>query len=337
MEPKQLISEHFAQRINLNQSEILDLIHTVVDEYQLGDMTEAKGIEVGYEDVNFILTTTKGKFLLKILVDFMAKKPRSEEDSRRYVDTMENLRADGVPIPKLYPVNGNYLLKQIVPHNTEPIWMLVMEFFEGHDFIVQPSNLEDIKVVARMLTKINSSKMVRKPMYDPWEPQFLLEEYTENVELLTSENKALIDEVLLKYKHIDLKSLPKSIIHADFMCNNILKNANNEYCLLDFGVVNYAPRIVDLAVFLAGFCLNPDKSLEYNFQAYNTGLEEYKKNIELTPLEDSLIGTMTRATYALFHIAASHDKIIEKSKIEENDYWIKLGIAGLKLTKRMGI
>jgi Ser/Thr protein kinase RdoA (MazF antagonist) len=337
MEPKQLISQPFAERINLNQSEILDLINSVVAAYQLGTLTEAKGIEVGYEDVNFILTTNSGKYLLKVLVDFMAKKPRSEADSRRYVDTMETLRAEGVPIPKLYQANDAYLLKQVIPHNTDPVWMLVMEFFDGKDFIVQQSTLEDVKVVARMLTKINSSKMVREPMYDPWEPQFLLKEYEENVTLLTEENKTLIGEVLEKFKRIDLHTLPKSPIHADFMCNNILKNENNEYRLLDFGVVNYAPRIVDVAVFLAGFCLNPQKPLEYNLLAYKTGLDEYNTYLPLTPLEMTHIGTMTRAAYAIFHIAATHDKIVEKSKIEENDYWIKLGTAGLELTKKMGL
>jgi Ser/Thr protein kinase RdoA (MazF antagonist) len=188
-----------------------------------------------------------------------------------------------------------------------------------------------------MLTKINSSNMKREPMYDPWQPQFLLEEYTENVGLLTEHNKQLVEELLVQYKQIDLNKLPKSLIHADFMCNNILKNEYNEYRLLDFGVVNYAPRLVDLAVFLAGFCINPNKSFEYNQEAYKTGLEEYNTYLPLTALEMSHVGTMTRAAYAIFHIAATHDKIVEKNKIEENDYWIKLGTAGLELTKKMGL
>ena len=94
MKQKQLFSQHFAKRINLNQIEMLDLVNKVVTAYNLGDLKTAEGIEVGYEDVNFILTTTMGKYLLKVLIDFTIKKPRSEENSKKYVDTMEQLRAD---------------------------------------------------------------------------------------------------------------------------------------------------------------------------------------------------------------------------------------------------
>lgn len=337
MTQKQLFSPFFAKRVNLNQEEMLDLIDKVLTAYQLGTLISAEGIEVGYEDVNFILTTDKGKFLLKVLIDFTVKKPRTKEDSYRYVETMESLRADGVPLPKLFKNGDEYLLKQIVPHNDQPIWMIVMEFFEGKDFIENPPSLDDIKVIAKILTIINSSKLIREPMYDPWQPQFFLEEYAENKKYLAPSNIELIDEVVAKYKQIEISSLPKSIIHADFMRNNILKNSKGEYCVLDYGVVNYAPRLSEVGVFLAGFCLDPEISLEENKVAYQTGLDEYTNHLALTPDELAHVGTMTRAAYALFHIAASHEKFVENNQTEENEYWISLGIAGLKLTKVMGL
>jgi len=334
---RQLFSPFFAKRVNLNQEEMLELIDKVLIAYQLGNLVSAEGIEVGYEDVNFVLTTDKGKFLLKVLIDFTVKKPRTKEDSYRYVETMESLRADGVPLPKLYKNGDEFLLKQIVPHNDQPIWMIVMEFFEGVDFINNPPSLEDIKVIAKILTIINSSKLQRKPMHDPWQPQFFLEEYNENKKYLTSSNIELIEDVVTKYKQIEIPNLPKSIIHADFMRNNILKNTRGEYCVLDYGVVNYAPRLSEVGVFLAGFCLDPEISLEKNKVAYQTGLDAYLKYLELTPYELRHVGTMTRAAYALFHIAASHEKFVEDNQTEENEYWISLGIAGLNLTKEMGL
>lgn len=337
MPQKQLISPHFAKRVNLNQAEMQELINKVVRAFDLGTLHSAEGIEVGYEDVNFFLTTAKGKFLLKILIDFTAKKPRSEADSRRYVDTMVSLRADGVPVPKLYKAGDDYLLKLMVPHNDEPIWMLVMEYFEGVDFINEKPTLKDIQVIAKILTKINSSKMIRRPMYDPWQPQFFMEEYHENEGLLEDANKKLLEEVVVKYQQIDLNKLPRAPIHADFMRNNLLRNKKGDYCVLDFGVVNLAPRIADLAVFLAGFCLDPEISLAENKLAYQTGLEEYSKYIALTDYEKEHLATMVQAAYGLFHIAATHEKKIEHNLTAENDYWIDLGMAGLKLTKEMGL
>lgn len=338
MQQKQLISQHFAKRVNLSQIEMQKLIDEVINDYQLGILKNASGIEVGYEDVNFILETTSGKYLLKILIDFTVKKPRSYENSLQYVDTMEQLRSFGIPIPKLYKAGNNYLLKKIVPHNDEPIWMLVMEFFEGNDFINQRPTLENIKDVAKILTKIATAKMVRQPMYDPWEPQYFIQEYNENAKLLLAEDKKLVDEVYQEYQELDIEKLQKSIIHADFMKNNLLINEKNEYCVLDFGVVNFGPRIADLAVFLAGYCLDPEfLSLEENQTAYKTGLDEYTKYIELTDYEKKFLGTMVKASFALFHIAATHEKKVEDNQTEENEYWINLGRLGLQLTQKMSL
>lgn len=337
MSQKQLFSPFFAKRVNLNQEEMLELIEKVIEAYQLGTLISADGIEVGYEDVNFILVTDKGKFLLKVLIDFTAKQPRSEADSYQYVETMESLRADGVPLPKLFKTGDSYLLKQIVPHNELPIWMIVMEFFEGIDFISGPPTLDDIRYIAKILTIINSSKLVRESMYDPWQPQFFLEEYQANAQYLSPANTKLIEAVAQKFRQIDLSHLPKSIIHADFMRNNILKNSAGEYCVLDYGVVNFAPRLADVGVFLAGFCLDPEISVEKNQVAYQTGLETYLQYLPLTPYELDHIGTMTSAAYALFHIAATHEKFVENNQTEENDYWISLGISGLELTRQLGL
>lgn len=336
MEQKQLFSQHFAKRVNLNQTEMLALIDKVVVAYNLGDLKNAEGIEIGYEDVNLILNTTKGKYLLKILINFTAKKPRSKDDSEKYVSIMEQLRAAGVPLPKLFKTTAdNYLLRQVVPHNSEPIWILVMEFFEGKDFINQTPTIDDIKIIAKILSNINLSEIKIPEIYDPWQPQFLLEEYKENANLLAEKDKELIDKVITEYKKMDLKKLPKSLIHADFMRNNLLKNNQGEYRILDFGVVNHAPRLADLAAFLAGFCLDPEASLEANLLAYKTGLEEYEKYVELTSYEKQHIGTMVKAAYAIFHIASTHEKIIEHNQTPENEYWIQLGRSGLKLIEKM--
>lgn len=347
MTQKPLFSPHFAKRLNLSQAEMLAVIEKAVEAFDLGQLIAADGIEVGYEDVNIILQTSKGKFLLKILIDFILKKPRSTEASERYVETMESFRADGIALPRLYPVVGNvadqpstvsnYLLLQQVPHNAEPVWMLVMEFFEGQDFIERKPNLDDMQTIAKYLVKINNSKLQRQPVYDPWQPHYLDRSYDEAEALLAGPTKILVEEVLKKFNQIDQQQLPIAVIHADFMRNNILKNDQGEYCLLDFGVVNSGPRISDLAVFLAGFCMDPEESLANNRLAYQTGLAAYEQVIKLTDYERQHLGTMVRAAYACYYLPALVEKMVEENLTEENDYWIRLGEAGLAMTKELGL
>lgn len=343
---KQLFSPHFAKRLNLNQAEVIELIDKVLNAYQLGRLIEAEGIEVGYEDVNIVLKTTTGKYLLKVLIDFILKKPRSTADSQRYVETMESFRADGIPLPRLYPVSAaqfdneakrTYLFQQQVPHNTEPVWMLVMEFFEGPDFIDKALTNEDIKTVAQYLIKINSSKLKRQAIYDPWQPHYLKRSYKESADLLKEPAKNLIEDLLEKFEQIDQKKLPRSVIHADFMRNNLLKNSQGAYCLLDFGVVNAGPRLSDLAVFLAGFCMNPKDSLEKNRLSYDAGLTAYNQGIHLSDYEKKHLKTMVKAAYACFHLPALYEKIVENNQTKENDYWIWLGEAGLVMIRDMDL
>jgi len=263
------------------------------------------------------------------------------------VETMESFRADGIDLPHLYAVINSdqdneisadsYLLHQQVAHNDEPVWMLVMEFFEGKDFIEQPPTLEDIKNVAKYLVKINSSKLERQPVYDPWQPHYLDRSYLESKDLINVSKRGLLEELLYKFSKIDQTKLVKSVIHADFMRNNLLKNTKGDYCLLDFGVVNAGPRLSDLAVFLAGFCMNPYDSLEKNSLCYQTGLTAYDREINLTDYEKEHLGTMVQAAYACFYLPALYEKKIEDNQTEENNYWIQLGKAGLLMTKKMGL
>lgn len=345
MSQQPLFSPHFAKRLNLNQTEMLELIDKVLKAYGLGQLIEAQGVEVGYEDVNVILETTTGKYLLKILIDFILKKPRSTAASFRYVETMESFRADEIPVPGLFPVVGlneqsklstKFLFQQQVPHNPEPVWMLVMEFFEGKDFIDQPPTLEDISSVAKFLAKINQSKLERQAVYDPWQPHYLSRSYQESCNLLKEPAKSLVENLLSKFAQIDQTKLPRSVIHADFMRNNLLKNSHGQYCLLDFGVVNAGPRISDLAVFLAGFCMDAKDSLEKNLSAYQTGLAAYDRAAHLTEYEEQHLGTMVKAAYACFHLPALYEKMVENNQTAENDYWIWLGEAGLTMVEKMG-
>jgi Ser/Thr protein kinase RdoA (MazF antagonist) len=194
-----------------------------------------------------------------------------------------------------------------------------------------------MKNVAKYLVKINSSKLSRQAVYDPWQPHYLHRSYQESKDLIDAPTRIILEELLNKFNKIEQNKLVKSVIHADFMRNNLLKNTKGDYCLLDFGVVNAGPRISDLAVFLAGFCMNPYDSLEKNRLAYQTGFLAYDQEINLTDYEKEHLGTMVQAAYACFHLPALYEKMIENNQTEENDYWIQLGQAGLLMTKKMGL
>lgn len=75
--------EEFYERINL-KSKLADLSKVICEKYNLGQYISEELILVGYEDFNFILSTSIGKFCVKIF-----NKDRTCEDVKKYIDRIE--------------------------------------------------------------------------------------------------------------------------------------------------------------------------------------------------------------------------------------------------------
>ena len=57
---------NFYERIH-NVRNIKLIAQKVCEYYKLGELIEQKHIEIGYEDFNMIINTSKGKYFIKIL------------------------------------------------------------------------------------------------------------------------------------------------------------------------------------------------------------------------------------------------------------------------------
>lgn len=75
--------EEFYNRINI-KSNLSDLSKIICEKYNLGCYISEELILVGYEDFNFILSTSIGKFCVKIF-----NKDRTYEDIKKYIDRIE--------------------------------------------------------------------------------------------------------------------------------------------------------------------------------------------------------------------------------------------------------
>lgn len=66
--------QDFNKRIELN-TDLKNVSVQICNNYDLGDFVSNELIEIGYEDYNYYLTTSKGKYCVKIF-----SKARSVED-----------------------------------------------------------------------------------------------------------------------------------------------------------------------------------------------------------------------------------------------------------------
>lgn len=94
------MEQEFKDRINLNTN-LSEISKLICKDYELGEYISDTIITVGYEDFNYILETTTGKYCVKIF-----HKERTDRDCKNYIERIELASSTDINTPKLYKTNN---------------------------------------------------------------------------------------------------------------------------------------------------------------------------------------------------------------------------------------
>ena len=97
--------QEYFDRIDLN-TDLSNISKIICEKYNLGNYLSDKIVEIGYEDFNYILTTSKNKYFVKILYN-----GRDENEANDYLERLSSVCATDISFPKLLSANGEYLFK----------------------------------------------------------------------------------------------------------------------------------------------------------------------------------------------------------------------------------
>ena len=205
-----------------------------------------------------------------------------------------------------------------------------MDYIDGTNmlFLDRDFTEDEIRQVAREVAKINEIDYGVEPYYDEWTITNFENEYNKKIDALDEENKALVKSVYEEWPKVDFSRLKKTYIHGDIIKSNLILDKNNKIWVIDFSVLNYLPRVIEIAVAMFGICLTNDR--EKTISNINALLSEYSKynkldeyEIEVLPIIFNLISTMNVLQTA--YIKNTDDSF------EENEHWLEEGIKGKKL------
>lgn len=152
------------------------------------------------------------------------------------------------------------------------------------------------------------------------------QEYKNKRKYLSEEQKVCFDNILKKFKEINIKKLPKGFVHGDIISTNVMKDINKSLWIIDFAVSNYLPRIIDLAIIACNMCLIND-SEEKTIKNISLLLNEYNKYNKLTDYELECFITFYKLANAM-HILQTQYIIKTDGDSAENQYWLNEGIVG---------
>lgn len=317
---------NFFQRINY-QGEIDDISLAICKDFQIGDFISNKLVSIGYEDFNFILKTTKGRYFVKIFSSF-----RTNDDCRRYVEVMQRVIETKVSFPKLFKSKQDYFYTATI--NNTKLRLCVMEYIDGESyyFLKQKPNIDEIKILVQQAVLINSIKIKPKFIYDQWAITNFLNEFQKKGEYLLPQDLKIIKPLVKIFKNINIEKLPHCFVHGDIIVTNVMKDKDGKIWIIDCGVSNYYPRIQELAVLACNTLFDEvdRKKTESNLKIV---LEEYQKTIQLTPRELEVLPRYIKLAHAMHVLLANYEKVAKSNNTDENQYWLTQGRVGLDQVK----
>lgn len=313
----------FKQRIGFDGN-LKEISEIICKEFNLGEFLACKIIPVGYEDFNFYLKTTEGRFFVKIFAN-----SRSLDDCKRIVNIFVKAFTAGISIPKLYKSGQGYLHIKNIGHSI--LRICVMDFIEGKDFYSSKTKVtkEDMLSVTHQATLIDTLDIESSGIYDRWAIANFLQEFKKKSKYLDAQDLELINPFVKKFQDLNIEKLPHCFIHGDIIKTNTIKDKNNKIYIVDFSVSNYYPRIQELAVLACDMLFNKDSKKESEENLKNA-LKEYRKIIKLTPKELESLPTYIKLAHAMHVLGATFEKRVKNNNSAENDYFLEIGRAGLR-------
>ena len=316
--------EEFYDRINLNTN-LDNISKEICKKYNLDDYISDELILVGYEDFNYILNTTKGKYCVKIF-----NKERTNKDVNNYIDRIELASTLNINTPKVYRVKNNCL--QIIDINNNQYRLCVFEYVNGKSFydLNEIPTEKEIKEIIKQMVYIHNAKLDSEYIYDKWTITNFIKEYKDKKNYLDKKYIDIFNKLTNRLEKVDFNKLVYSFVHGDIISSNVMKDKNNKLWIIDFAVSNYLPRIVDLAVTSCNLCLNPNSKVK-TIESTKMILEEYQKYIKLNEYE--------LETFPLFYDLANAMGILQISYLnsigeasDEDKFWLEESEKGLSFS-----
>lgn len=317
--------KEFESRINL-KIPLEHLSQIVCNEYNLGEFVNNQLIEIGYEDYNYILTTKKGKYVVKVFSN-----ERTDNNALELAKRANVAFENGISCPKIHKTKDDKCLLVLSLGNVE-FRLLVMDYINGKDYfsLKELPNNSELKVIATELAKLNAIEYKPPFIYDKWAIINFIEEYNKNISLVEDEDKPLIDKAFKAFQSCDLSKLKYGFVHGDIIETNVIRDDKGKLYFIDFSVSNYLPRIVDLAISICDLCFDLE-DVETSKKRAKNFVSAYEKISPLSIYEKQCLRKFIICHQAITILQCMREKKLELNDSKENDSFLRKGKQGLRI------
>lgn len=299
----------------------------VCEEYELGVFKDTYVIEIGYEDFNAVITTSIGKFLMKVFRNSRTDKEVEECINRSYIAFENNVKT-----PKIYKNSKNELIS-IIEYLNSRFRLCVIEYIDGNNFfeLNKKPTLEELRKIVDIASNLNKINFRPNFIYDTWAITSFCNEFEKKKEYLEEKYLNIIEPIYNKFKEFDYDRLPKAFVHGDMMSTNLMLDTNDDIWVIDFSVSNYTARLNEIVVICDDIAVVPGEK-EESVKRIMIAFDEWCKKVNATQFEKESFKMLFDVANAinilnpLYEIATGNDS-------EETKMHLNAGIFALSLFK----
>jgi Ser/Thr protein kinase RdoA (MazF antagonist) len=99
--------------------------------------------------------------------------------------------------------------------------------------------------------------------------------------------------------------------------------------MLDFGCINFDPRVFDLAIFLATFCFD-EKNWTQKFEILEEIRYGYLEPLRFTDREIAALPVLVKAVYSVY-LLNSNKLLQDGDASDQTEHWFNLSVNMLRL------
>ena len=236
--------------------------------YNLGKLSNYKGIQEGIENTNYFIQTDRSKYILTVY-----EKRIEEKDLPFFMSLMKNLYDAGFPSPHpIININGNYI-SEIVNKKA-----VIVSFLEGTaKKILNPVNCYEVGIqTARLhsITKDLTGKRENTLSIKSW--RRIYKNIEKDCSKIHPNLAEIIDKNLSEIENKWPKNIPSGTIHADLFPDNIFFKNDRFSGIIDFYFSCYDFYAFEIAICLNALCFEGTKeNLSFNVTKAKKFIEGY--------------------------------------------------------------
>jgi homoserine kinase type II len=266
--------------------------------FDMGELVSAKGIAEGVENSNYLVDTSKSRFILTLY-----EKRVSADDLPFFLALLDHLADRGLPVPPAVPDREGRTI-----HEIEGRPACLIQFLSGVS-VSHPTSRQAHAAGAamgKMHEALRDFTLERPNSLGPddWRPLF--ERCGRGMDAIQPGLYDHVDKALDKLLASWPLDLPRAAIHADLFPDNVLMLGDRVTGLIDFYFACTEVRAYDLAVMHGAWTFDATGA-RYDAAVGQALIEGYASNFALLPEERAALPVLAEGAAIRFFLTRTWD------------------------------